>query len=737
MIANAALSLALCAALPQNDAWPHYRGPDRSGRITSQRTWTATGKQAPLWRAKVGKGYSSPSIADGKLVTLGYDETNGVDRVLCLDAITGKELWRYEFAATDKPQYHGGGTLSTPTIAAGLVYCLNRDGLFHVLNLADGKLRWSKDYQKATGVNRTFHGFSSAPIVEGDRFYIQLGGLALAAAIEDGAIAWQSKDHGDISHANLLPIQVNGTPALATVLGTTFVALDRATGKTLQEYPWPLRGNAMHCAIPLTLGNNRVFLSTAYNKGCALLEFGDSAEPSLVWANRRMRNKVTASVAHQGHLYGFDESMLRCLDQNGQSQWRVRGLGLGSLSIVDDRLLVLTADGELIVAAASPSEFRELSRHKVLDGGVYWTAPVFVDGLIYVRNSLGDLCCLDHRSDSTAPPVQAKTTAPAPAAGDLFAHNAELAGSRASLTRPGKCLRIKGKWSIPLRGLKNGDMTWLLLDGGAWDQRLDAEFFYAFDGTESWTIEPQGPRIITGDELFEHRHLFDLPAMLAPECPADAKTRAAPVTFAETRCWCVSSSVPTKDGRTRKLKHYFATTDGRLVGREGENESTLAFHGTQERAGVRLPVRITRYRAEDGQEHVMTITSAEWITPPEDVFKRPVAILRLSRTKAEIARDSRALRQKFQAAFGTYQDKSKKTPLGNAAIRIVEHGGDLWFATPDAEFRLTTESEKDGVLAVEGPPIRITFVTGDDGRVSALKILSGRGDVVFPRVEAK
>ena len=122
--------------------------------------------------------------------------------------------------------------------------------------------------------------------------------------------------------------------------------------------------------------------------------------------SRRLRNKVTGVYHHEGHLYGFDESILKCFDLEGNERWRVRGLGMGALSIAGDRLLVLTSRGELVVAEATPDEFRELTRTDVLAGGDYWTLPVIVDGLVYVRNSLGDLACLDHRPTSTAAPLE-------------------------------------------------------------------------------------------------------------------------------------------------------------------------------------------------------------------------------------------------------------------------------------------------------------------------------------------
>tara|TARA_R110002072_G_scaffold109160_1_gene236355 strand:- start:144624 stop:146843 length:2220 start_codon:yes stop_codon:yes gene_type:complete len=725
MLANVALVLALVPALPQAQDWPHFRGPHHSGWIEAGEPWSATGKAEPLWTANVGKGYSCPSIAGEHLVTLGHDAEAGVDRVTCLDRTTGKPRWSFTFAATDKPEYHGGGTLSTPTIAAGRVYCINRDGKFHALQLDSGEVLWRRDYQKELAVERTFHGFSASPLVAGDRIYLQLGGLVAAVSAKDGEVLWRTKDEGDASHANLLPIEVRGEPALATVVGELFVVLRARDGELLHEYPWRISGNAMHCSMPVAIGDNRFFVSTAYNKGCAMLQIGDAKQPTSIWSNRRMRNKVTACVSHQGNVYGFDESMLRCLDLDGNSKWRVRGLGLGSLSIVGDRLLVLTSDGELIIAEASPAEFRELSRNKVLDGGVYWTTPVFVGGLIYVRNSLGDLCCLDHRTGPTsaAGGIDATTLA-APPATKLFASHAELVGGRSAFAQRDKALQLRGTWSVPLRGLKDGKMTWTLAPSNRWDQRLDDEFLYTFDGKQAWAVEPQGPRLIVGAELFEHRYLFGLPDLFAPACPGSAQVAKKPVRFAETACWQVTSQIPAGDGESaRTVKHYFTVATGRLVGREGPKQSTLVLHGSQQLGGLTLPARITRYRAEDGQEHILTLQAAEWITTPAKLFQQPPPILRLLRSPADLARDTAALKQRFAGALARYKPKETDTPLEDDIVTLRVHHGELWFATPEPEFRIAVEAEKDGVFGVDGPPIRFSFVNDKTGRTTALKMM--------------
>ena len=117
-----------------------------------------------------------------------------------------------------------------------------------------------------------------------------------------------------------------------------------------------------------------------------------------LWESKVMRNHMTGCIAWDGFLYGIDETTLKCLDTDGNEIWSKRGLGMGTLMVANGRLVVMSSKGELIIADASPGGYSELSRTKVLKGGVYWTMPVLANGLIYCRNSIGDVVCRDHRT---------------------------------------------------------------------------------------------------------------------------------------------------------------------------------------------------------------------------------------------------------------------------------------------------------------------------------------------------
>jgi hypothetical protein len=110
-----------------------------------------------------------------------------------------------------------------------------------------------------------------------------------------------------------------------------------------------------------------------------------------------MKNQMSGSVLIDGHLYGFDGSILKCIDLMGEEKWSQRGIGEGAILGTPDRLVVIGSRGELVIAAASPEKYEELSRKRVIeDGGIFWTRPVLLDGMIYCRSNEGMLVCRDH-----------------------------------------------------------------------------------------------------------------------------------------------------------------------------------------------------------------------------------------------------------------------------------------------------------------------------------------------------
>jgi|CXWL01.1.fsa_nt_gi outer membrane protein assembly factor BamB len=401
LLAGLALALALSPSLgAAGPSWPQYRGPNRDGispEIGLAGSWPAGGP-AVLWRVPVGEGYSGMAVADGRLFTA---YASGADEVLVAhDAATGKELWRLRLDRvwTDG---QGNGPRSTPTVDGDLVYGLSARGNLVAANAATGAVAWRHDLAAEVGAEPPQWGISTSPVVEGDLLVVDAGGKAgfglVAYDKKTGVQRWASESGGA---GYSLPIRagVDGVEQLIVFRATGLVAINPKDGKAWWRYPWRTDWD-VNAAAPLFVPPNRLFVSSGYSTGAALLQIRvDDGRPSAseVWSSKAMKNQFSSSIARGGHVYGFDNRVFKCLDLNtGAEKWKQSGLGQGSLVYADGKLYVLAEDGRLVMAAARSEAYVEMGTFQALTGKS-WTAPSLVDGRLYVRNQK-EMACLNVR----------------------------------------------------------------------------------------------------------------------------------------------------------------------------------------------------------------------------------------------------------------------------------------------------------------------------------------------------
>src|SRR5437879_4607294 len=238
----------------------------------------------------------------------------------------------------------------------------------------------------------------------------QVDRLPMAAANHrdlksQGTVVWNSGPNPG-AYSTPVPFKTGEQPALAILGPASVFAVNAETGKELWRHPWPTP-YGISIADPIVSGD-KVFVSSSYGKGAGLIQIRDG-KASQVWANLNMINHFNSCVLIEGHRHRVNcdtkriaEGNLRCIHfKTGQVKWTHEGTGAGTQMAVGNKLVVLTGAGELIVAEATPSEFRPLARAQVL-GGRCWTVPVFANGRLYCRNLQGTLVCLDVKSRTTA-----------------------------------------------------------------------------------------------------------------------------------------------------------------------------------------------------------------------------------------------------------------------------------------------------------------------------------------------
>ena len=614
--------------------WPHWRGPERTN-VSTETEWTSFGADAPLWRAKLGRGYSSPMVAAGRVFAVGYhasdeDPNVGHDEVVCFDAVTGERRWSVRYPSLAFANEHRGGVIGSPAVAGETLLVATRGGELRALDVATGETHWMVDVAERHGVSPRRYGFASSPYVE-DGLVVVCMASAVAFDLVSGETVWVSEDL-DANFSTVARMDLPGEhegdsarPCYAAFGGKGLFVLDATSGETLRTFVFRKSRHAVEGATPVVIGTD-VFVSTGYDQGGALVDM--AADPPVErWRSRRMRTKLAGATLYEGCLYGHDESMLACIGLDGKLRWRERGLGQGALMIAGDRMLFTTSEGELVVANATESGYEEISRRPVIDEGVFWAAPVLVNGLVYMRGSLGDIVCLDHRGSRAA----AARPLSGDGGGDLPpARIEEIYLERTSIAKIAKDgISLRGKLHVVALGVEDSAGRWELSPGGLWHVSFDlppgvkGTIHRYFDGEYGWMTSPYTGAEFLGDDVVADLRATHGNSTLLDPLPDDLPSKYAGSTlFRGLRCHHVTVQLDSE--RTRSV--YFELQSGHYIGRSAPDETTVVFGDWREVEGGWLPFKRTEFEPDQGLENRWTFSAAELKGPSEDAYVMPAKL---------------------------------------------------------------------------------------------------------------
>lgn len=411
------VSALLCGAILTASAteWPQWRGPNRDGvssEIGILKEWAASGPQV-LWKHPLGEGFSGISVSQGRIYTMfskGNDEF-----VVCLNATAGQEIWRFRSDDNYHEGQGGNGPRATPTIDGDLLFTISAHGKLYALNAGNGEKVWSHDLQRKFGSKMPRWGFSTSPLVDGELLIVEVGGKGEKSIVafnkNSGDVIWSS--HKDkLGYSSPIAITVKGVRQIICFTGTKLVSVSPVDGAIYWQYPWKT-GYDVNAATPVFIPPDKVFISSGYDKGAAVIQMrvfvshdDDRAAVEQIresqgkvrikeiWKNRKMKNQFASSVLHENYLYGFDNSILKCIEADtGEEQWKTRGFGKGTVILADGHLIILSDRGKLGLAEATPAGYIEKASAKVLSG-LCWTAPTLAEGRLYLRNE-EEIVCLD------------------------------------------------------------------------------------------------------------------------------------------------------------------------------------------------------------------------------------------------------------------------------------------------------------------------------------------------------
>ena len=383
VLALAQQSLAQSAA-----NWPQWRGPNRDG-ISKEtgllKQWPAEGP-ALVWKASgAGGGYSSFSVANGKLYTMGLRGDR--EFVVAFDVATGKEAWATPHGGAFRND-RGDGPRGTPTLDGDRLYALGGSGDLTALDARTGKIVWSKNVLKEFGGSNITWGISESTLVLGNKVLVNAGGpgasiVALNKA--DGSVIWKSQSD-KAGYSSAIPAEINGTTQVVFFTAQRAVGLDAKDGRLLWEYGKP-SNRVANVATPIARGN-RVFISSDYGTGGGVVEIKADNKAEEIWFAQDMRNHHSSSVLIGDYLYGFSSNILTAIRfDTGEIAWRDRSVGKGSLVFADGNLYCFSENGVVGLVEATPTGYKEKGRFKIpQDNLPTWTHPVVVGGRLYLRD---------------------------------------------------------------------------------------------------------------------------------------------------------------------------------------------------------------------------------------------------------------------------------------------------------------------------------------------------------------
>lgn len=422
MLAGASLPLSA-------DDWPHWGGPRHDG------VWRETGivrsfpKDGPkvLWRVPIHHGYAGPGVADGRVFVFDRQTPDGTaapknafernqipgdERLVCLDAHSGKVLWEKSQPVNYTVSY-ASGPRTTPTIDGDRVYTIGAEGQLFCRSVTDGATLWSKDFKALPGARTPTWGYSASPLIEGDLLICLAGGDGCVAVAFDkatGKEVWRALSAKEPGYCPPKIIEDGGQRLLIVWHPESINALEPATGKERWSVPWSL-SSGLSVPSPQLSGGHILF--TCFYNGSMLLKLDAANPPTVMWRTERPSEKrtehlnsiISSPVIADGYFYGAcSYGEFRCLELfSGRRIWdSLKPVGLekpmrwGTVFITphEDHFFLFSETGELAIAQLTPAGYNEISRAKVIqpDGldmrqrAIVWSHPAYAMRSCFVRN---------------------------------------------------------------------------------------------------------------------------------------------------------------------------------------------------------------------------------------------------------------------------------------------------------------------------------------------------------------
>ncbi|MFN0079607.1 MAG: PQQ-binding-like beta-propeller repeat protein [Prosthecobacter sp.] len=391
------LFILLLNGLAHGQDWPRWRGVNADGR------WNPTGipadfaKKEPerLWKQEIGAGFGGVTVSGGLVYVMDRLKTpKEIERVLCFDAESGKEVWQQNWDVSYGGMDYGTGPRASVNITDHKAYALGATGVASCLDAKTGKVLWQVDTVETCGAKIPTWGFAASPVIDGERVLLHVGA-------KDGSVIALDKNSGKELWRGGPDPAGYCTPEILTHSGTRQLiawgpehvqSLNSDSGAVNWTYPYKIT-YGVSIAQPLYHGG--VLLVSGYWHGAKAFRLGTGVE--LLWENEtEICGLMSAPLFKDGIVYMLDKKRgLQAFELNtGKILWSDDNtltpkdsnpqMSLVWMDEAKNLAALLNASGELVYVTLNPEKREELARWQII--GKTWAHPAFAGSRVFARN---------------------------------------------------------------------------------------------------------------------------------------------------------------------------------------------------------------------------------------------------------------------------------------------------------------------------------------------------------------
>ena len=376
-----------------------FRGEGRSGIYQESnllKEWPEDGPYE-LWAIEtVGNGFCSPIFTEDKFYITG--ETDSMAILYCFD-LNGQKQWETTLGREWMKSFPG--SRMAPAIADNLVYTGTGLGDLYCVDGDNGDLIWSKDLIEDFAGIQMLHGYSEAPVTDGDKVFWAAGGKEFNVVALNrfcGELIWSNKGFSERSGYNQGQlIQLDNRNIYVTFSAYHLMGFDTETGEMLwsqEQDNLPMENRTLGMGDthtnPVIYDDGFIYYATADGLGAVKLALSaDGSGITEVWRNNRFDGLMGGLVKIGDWVYSdsFGKSELRSINTTtGQITDSLR-IGRGALIAADDMLYYYSQRGNLVLLSYDEGKMKEVSSFRITKGfREHFAHPVINRGILYQRH---------------------------------------------------------------------------------------------------------------------------------------------------------------------------------------------------------------------------------------------------------------------------------------------------------------------------------------------------------------